>query len=141
RCHSCSLFPSAFSFGDRLSDGEFNSNLANIEMKSATTLIALAVILSCFFSTQATSQPRQPDIHSADRTATGTHPSRGLRELALAGAIGPWATCRSSKPLIWSENCAPKRPLRRENLPPRDTTSSPLARLDARLSPLRRTLP
>ena len=45
-------------------------------MKSATTCIALAVILSCFFSTQATSQPRQSDIHSADRTATGSegHP-------------------------------------------------------------------
>ena len=68
----CSLFPSAFSFGDRLSDGEFNRNLANIEMKSATTCIALAVILSCFFSTQTTSQPRQSDIHSADRTATGS---------------------------------------------------------------------
>jgi len=110
-------------------------------MKSATTWIALAVILSCFFSTQATSQPRQPDIHSADRTATGTHPSRGLRELALAGAIGPWATCRSSKPLIWSENCAPKRRLRRANLPRRDSRPAPLERLDPRLPRHCRILP
>ena len=41
-------------------------------MKSARTCIALAVILSCFFSAQATSQPRQPDIHSADPNATGS---------------------------------------------------------------------
>src|SRR5437773_1481828 len=42
------------------------------KMKSATNCIALAVILSCFFSARATSQRRQPDIHSADRIATGS---------------------------------------------------------------------
>src|SRR6476646_6446445 len=41
-------------------------------MKSAATCIAFTVILSCFFSTQATSQPRRSDIHSADRTTTGS---------------------------------------------------------------------
>jgi Peptidase family M23 len=43
-----------------------------MEMKSATTCIALTVILPCFFSAQATSQPRQPDIHSANRIATSS---------------------------------------------------------------------
>jgi hypothetical protein len=41
-------------------------------MKSATTCIALAVVLSCFFSAQATSEPQKPDTHSADRIATGS---------------------------------------------------------------------
>jgi murein DD-endopeptidase MepM/ murein hydrolase activator NlpD len=34
-------------------------------MKSATTWIALTVILSCFFSTQAISKPQQPDMQVA----------------------------------------------------------------------------
>src|SRR5438874_11260871 len=41
-------------------------------MKSATTCIAVAVILACFCSAQAIPQPQQPDIHSADRIATGS---------------------------------------------------------------------
>ena len=41
-------------------------------MKSATTCIAVAVIFACFCSAQAIPQPRQPDIHSADRMATGS---------------------------------------------------------------------
>ena len=62
RSHTCFLFPSAFSFGDRLSEAEFGRNLAYIEMKSATICIALTVIPSCFFSAQATSKPRQQNI-------------------------------------------------------------------------------
>src|SRR5206468_6781018 len=41
-------------------------------MKSATTCMALAVILSCLFSAQATSQPEKPATHSADRIATSS---------------------------------------------------------------------
>ena len=41
-------------------------------MKSARTCIGLTVILSCFFSTRAISEPRQPATHSADRIATSS---------------------------------------------------------------------
>jgi len=53
-------------------------------MKSATTCIVLAVILSCFFSAQATSQPQQPDIRSAGRIATG---SEGLPPIAWTSLV------------------------------------------------------
>ena len=42
------------------------------QMKSTTTCIAFVVLLSSFFSAQATSQPQQADKHSADRSASGS---------------------------------------------------------------------
>ena len=67
-------------------------------MKTATTCIAFAVILSCFFSAQATSQPRQPDIHSADRIATG---SEGLPLVAWTSLVA-WPIA-SPQPVLASD--------------------------------------
>jgi len=67
-------------------------------MKSATTCIVLAVILSCFFSAQATSQPQQPDIRSAGRIATG---SEGLPPIAWTSLVA-WPIA-SPRPVLASD--------------------------------------
>ncbi len=68
-------------------------------MKSATTCIALAVILSCFFLAKATSQPQQSDIHSADRIATG---SKGLPAVAWTSLVA-WPIA-SPQPVLTSDS-------------------------------------
>src|SRR6266496_5389710 len=67
-------------------------------MKSATTCIALAVILSCFFLAKATSQPQQSDIHSADRLATS---SKGLPAVAWTSLVA-WPIA-SPRPVLASD--------------------------------------
>src|SRR5206468_10125300 len=67
-------------------------------MKSARTCIGLTVILSCFFSTRAISEPRQPATHSADRIATS---SEVLPPVAWTSLVA-WPIA-SPKPVLASD--------------------------------------
>ncbi len=67
-------------------------------MKSATTCIAVAVILACFCSAQAIPQPQKPDTHSADRLATS---SKGLPAVAWTSLVA-WPIA-SPQPVLASD--------------------------------------